>query len=189
MERRERIFNALFDAAEKGFTALFSQHNEHFYYCALIMMETATPCIAAISEESLERVLNNYYSDELARNENREYYKWSYADSPYIGYGYEDYFKEVEELFKNYVWKYYTDETEFIKRANEWLEIMAEVMLELDRKGVFNTNVDRSKLFINAETQPPEDNSINILNARKLNNESLFTYWYEDNRKEYEFEE
>jgi hypothetical protein len=39
MERTEKIYNTLLTATEKGFTSLFAQHHEHFYYCALIMME------------------------------------------------------------------------------------------------------------------------------------------------------
>ena len=188
MERKEKIYNTLMTAAKKGFTSLFSQHHEHFYYCALIMMEIATPCIGAISEESLEQVLNDNYSDRKDRNEIRTAIKWSYADSPYIGFGFEEYFQEVDKLFNNDIWSEKLACEEYEQRVNDWISIMVDVMRELDKKGVFSSNVDRSNLFINAELQPP-DSSTNLDNARALNDDAIFSKWFEDNKDEYDFDE
>ena len=188
MERKERIYNTLLTAAENAFTSLFAQHHEHFYYCSLIMMEAAAPCIGAISEESLEQALNDNYSDDNDKNENRAVYKWSYADSPYIGFGFKEYFQETAELFNDDVWDDNIDDEEYEQRVNDWLSIMADVMRELDKKGVFSSNVDRSSLFINAELQPPEG-SMNIDNARALNDAAIFSNWFEDNKYDYDFDE
>ncbi|MBQ3565919.1 MAG: DUF4303 domain-containing protein [Oscillospiraceae bacterium] len=188
MERYKKIYDALFNAAKNGFESLFKQHNENFYYCALIMMEVSTPCIAAISEESLQHVLDDNCADENEKNESIAEYKWSYADSPYCGYGFNEYFREVENLFNDDVWDENIEDDEYESRVSDWLKIMTEVMNDLDEKGVFNFCKDRSKLFINAELQPPEDTT-NLENARKLNNNEMFSEWFEDNKEEYEFDD
>lgn len=50
MPDKNEIVKVLYEAAEKGFTALFMEHgDEHFYYCTLVMADAATPCMSAQS--------------------------------------------------------------------------------------------------------------------------------------------
>ena len=79
-----KITNALAEAAEKAFTALFDEHKENFYYCSFIISENSTPYICAWSYEALDRFVNALgITDKTQLEEEREIYKWSYADSPY----------------------------------------------------------------------------------------------------------
>ena len=52
MDRKEEILKLLLDACEKSFIKLFGEKNEKFYYCSLVMMDCATPCITALSKEA-----------------------------------------------------------------------------------------------------------------------------------------
>ena len=48
----DAIYDSLLKATREAVKKLF-QVNEHFYYCSLMMLEDATPCISACSEEAL----------------------------------------------------------------------------------------------------------------------------------------
>jgi len=49
---------AIFEATQKAFLKLF-ENGEHYYYCVLLTTgEALSPCIAAWSEEALERFVN-----------------------------------------------------------------------------------------------------------------------------------
>ena len=88
---------ALTKAAEQSFLALFSEHPESFYYCSYIMAEYGSPFICAWSKEALRRLIKSLnLKDKEQRQAEKELYKWSYADSPYVAYGVEKYFKEVQ---------------------------------------------------------------------------------------------
>ncbi|HBI85982.1 MAG TPA: hypothetical protein DDX71_06830 [Ruminococcus sp.] len=182
MNRKEQIRAVLLPAAEQAFTALFAAHPEHYYYCALLMLECATPCITAISEESLARALEEADSDA---EEDRIYYKWSYAESPYTGFGYSEYFGAVEALFNQDIYDDDLSDAEYERRIAEWLAVSADVMETLAQKGVFG---DRTDLFLNAEFQPPEDFA-NVENAQRLNSKALFDAWFAENGDEYEPED
>ena len=86
-------FDLLLEATRNAFKALFEEHNENFYYATLILSEDGTPFISALSEEVLKNLSEEYPDDDL------EDYKWSYADSPYCGYGFEKYFEELDKVF------------------------------------------------------------------------------------------
>ncbi|MBC1752741.1 DUF4303 domain-containing protein, partial [Listeria seeligeri] len=49
---KNEIIEVLYDAVEKSFLSLFTEHgDEHFYYCTIVMVEAGTPCISAQSYE------------------------------------------------------------------------------------------------------------------------------------------
>lgn len=183
MDRKNRIYELLLSAAEKSFKELFEEHKEHYYHCSLIMMDVATPCITAMSEESLGKLLDETFNDSQEREENLTNYKWVYAESPYLGFGYDKYFGEVNQLF-------YTDlsdelsDDEYGSRVNDWLYIMRDVISTLKNNGIFKDSCN-ADVFLNAEMQPPET-SINLENARYLNSDEVFDLWYKDNKEEYE---
>ena len=187
MDRQQAIYDALFAAVEKGFSALFSQHPDHYFYCALMMLEAAPHCIAAISEESVEAVLDAQCSDAQEKAEERAFYRWSYADSPYFGFGYEAFFGEVDALFNQDVWDERIGEAECEQRVRDWLRIMRDVMRQLEQNGMFRAVASQDGLFINAELQPPED-AANLENARVLNDEAVFAKWYAEFQDEYDFD-
>lgn len=149
---KSEIHNALFYAVKNSFSELFRKYNEKFYYCTLIMAECSTPFISAWSEEALERFLteHNLQNDE----ENISLYKWSYADSPYCGYGYERYFKQVENLFE----ACFNDisDCEWNNMFGVWISCMEDVMLVLDNDGLFGVGKRRNEIFVNAEVIPPD---------------------------------
>ncbi len=124
-------FELLFDAAKNGFQALFKEHNEKFYYCTLILSEGGTPFISAFSEESLKVATQNN-----AKKYSPETLKWSYADSPYCGYGFEEYFLLLDKVFSERI-NNTTSDAEYDEVINYWLSLMEKVMEALDKKNIF----------------------------------------------------
>ena len=162
--------DVLLDAARKGFGALFREHDEEFYYCTLILSEGATPFISAFSEEALEASAKaggeRYSADEL---------RWSYADSPYCGYGYEEYFTELDKVFSERMEN--TPDEDYDAAIDYWLGIMEKTMKQLAKEKVFGS---RRKMFLGAEIMPPDDDK-NIERAKRLNSKTVFEKWYRDN--------
>jgi hypothetical protein len=163
MNRKEHFFQTLYCAAEQSFSALFRDRPEHYYYAALIMMDTGAPCITAMSEETLSRL------DPERR--------WSYGDSPYTGYADKICFQDVNALFQQDVWSKELDDKTFQRRVADWQNIMVKVMQSLSENGVFDAYPD---LFRNAESYPPEGD-FNWENAQKLNSPAVFQKWFADN--------
>ena len=163
MNRKEQIYQTLYSAAEQGFSALFREHPEHYYYAALIMMDAAAPCITAMSEEILSRL-----DPEL---------RWSYGDSPYTGYADKRCFQDVNALFQKDVWSNELDNETFQRRVTDWQKIMIKVMQSLSENGIFNAYPN---LFRNAEAYPPKGD-FNRKNAKKLNSPAVFKKWFADN--------
>lgn len=178
MDRKEKIYHLLLDASEKSFSKLFEVNREHFYYCSLVMMECATPCITALSEEAYRKLLEENAAGENSSGDDKAYYRWAYAESPYLGFGYEEYFSEVSRYYSQDV-SYALSGDEFEKRINDWLQAMVTVMETLKQKGMFMES-GNDEVFLLAEQQP-SDTDYNIENARALNNETLFEVWYKDN--------
>ena len=174
-DRKEEIFNLLLDASEKSFSRLFEEHNEQFYYCSLVMMDCAVPCITALSEEAYHELLVEYADGDDSSEEDRSYYRWAYAESPYLGFGYEEYFNEVSDCFLKDV-SHALSDTEFTEHVNDWLEAMVKVMKTLKEKGLFAGR----EILLLAEQQP-SDTDCNVDNARYLNDEALFNAWCKDN--------
>lgn len=163
------VVDCLLNAAQKSFSDLFKNIDERFYYCTLVMQELSVPYISAISYEALERML---------QNNTKEYslYKWSYADSPYCGYGYDKYFANVERLFEMRFNGLNEEETN--REYEIWLSSMEEVMRILDSISMFGSGDKRNEIFINAEIMPPEES--NFTRGRHLNPPSVYEKWKDD---------
>ena len=83
-------------AARLAFRDLFAKHPERFYYCTPITTGGAhAPFVSAWSHE----VLAKKVADEGLSPEDAWALKWSYADSPYMAYGNEEYFGPVRKAF------------------------------------------------------------------------------------------
>lgn len=170
--RKTNDFELLLDATRNAFKVLFKEHNENFYYATLILSEGGTPFISALSEEVLKN-LSEGYTDEALKD-----YKWSYADSPYCGYGFEEYFGELNKLFYERMKSISTDKG-YEKEITHWLSDMEKVMKTLDEEKVFGEGEKRDKMIINAEIMPPEES--NAKRAKRLNKKSTYEKWYKDN--------
>lgn len=183
MDRKEKIFKLLLDASEKSFNRLFEERNEHFYYCSLVMMDCATPCITALSEEAYNQLLKDNADGDNSSEEDKAYFRWGYAESPYLGFGYEDYFNEVNEFFSEDV-SYELPDDEYEERVHDWLIVMFDVMKTLKDKEIFKKD-GIEKIFLAAEQQPSETD-YNLKNAKFLNDDKIFKMWYKDNKDLYE---
>ena len=156
-----QIKEMLIKAVESAFISLFKEFPGHYYYCAVIMSENAPPFISAWSEEAFagfcktKRDLCDKYE-----------YRYSYADSPYCGYGYDKFFGEINAFFEEIIDKIDLDD-EYSKMINLWAESMTEVMAELDKKGLFGVSEEREDVLINVEIIP---SSVSVLEtAKRLN--------------------
>lgn len=163
MERKQRIYDTLYRAAEACFSALFREHPAHYYYAALILLDAQTLCITAMSEEVLA--------------ERGSAYKWSYADSPYTGFAHKRFFAEVSALYQQDIWDASLSDEALERRVADWRRIMRKVMQDLSENGLFSAFPD---LFRNAEYYPPEG-SINRRNAKKLNSPAVYKSWLKEN--------
>ena len=175
----DAIYDSLLKATREAVKKLF-QVNEHFYYCSLMMLEDATPCISACSEEALAETVKNsngrYTADDL---------RWSYADSPYFGYGFQEYFKSLDAFYCEHMNRISDDE--YDAAIEMWLSLMERVMKTLDEEGMFGTSDNRKKIFINAEYMPPDVS--NVERGRRLNPLDIFERWYKENWDESDSED
>lgn len=169
-------FDLLLEAVRNGFQALFQEHNEKFYYCTLILSEGATPFISAFSEEALKEAVkkndDKYSAEEL---------KWSYADSPYCGYGFEEYFQSLDKVFSERINNISLDE-DYVKEIEYWLSLMEKVMKTLDKEKIFGEGKERRNMIINAEIMPPDET--NAERASCLNTKTAYKKWYQENFEE-----
>ncbi|WP_297975700.1 DUF4303 domain-containing protein [uncultured Capnocytophaga sp.] len=145
---------AIFEATQKAFLKLF-ENGEHYYYCVLLTTgEALPPCIAAWSEEALER----FVKEESIPEEEIPYYKYSFADSPYYAFGYEEYFQQVVQLFEQRdSLMNYNNEEQWNEEYNLRLAAMVYAMKKLDETGIFVLNQPREQVYINVELMPPDD--------------------------------
>lgn len=176
----KQIVDLLVDAAGKAFNDLRKNHNEKFYYYTLIMDDCCTPYISAVSEESCNELLSEIDRDDYESEEDyindQLMCKWSFADSPYCAYGYDEYFGNVEKLF--------TERTESIAEDDEsgfedeiqlWLDCMEKAMKILDDMKVFGDRDENTNVFINAEFFPADDS--NNIRGKNLNPAKIFETW------------
>ena len=168
-------YDILLEAARNGFEALFKEHDEEFYYCTLILSEGATPFISAFSKEALDAAVKKNYDKYSA-----EELKWSYADSPYCGYGFEEYFTEIDKLFNERMDN--VSDEDYDNEIEYWLSLMEKVMKTLDKEKVFGEGQIRRDMIINAEIMPPDDS--NAQRAEQLNTKTAYKKWYKDNFNE-----
>ena len=162
---------AIFEATRKAFLKLF-ENGEHYYYCVLLTTgEALPPCIAAWSEEALKRFVN----ESSIPQEEIPYYKYSFADSPYYAFGYEEYFQQVKALFYERPEMDYNDEEQWEKEYNFRLAAMVYAMKKLDAVGIFSLNQPREQVYINVELMPPDDTDIE--RALSFNNPNNIEEW------------
>ena len=149
--------DAIFEATQKAFLKLF-ENGEHYYYCVLLTTgEALPPCIAVWSEEALERLVKEVSIPE----EEIPYYKYSFADSPYYAFGYEEYFQQVVQLFEQRgSLMDYNNEKQWNEEYNLRLAAMVYAMKKLDASGIFALNQVREQVYINVELMPPDDTDI-----------------------------
>ena len=163
---------AIFEATQKAFLKLF-ENGEHYYYCVLLTTgEVLPPCIAAWSEEALER----FVKEESIPEEEIPYYKYSFADSPYYAFGYEEYFRQVKQLFEERdSLMDYNNEEQWNEEYDLRLAAMVYAMKKLDEMGIFALNQPRGQVYINVELMPPDDTDIE--RALSLNNPDNIEEW------------
>ncbi len=151
MKYNEELVTAFMEAVSNAFLSLKKTHKEHFYYYAFIFDESLHPYISAWSYEALEKsMIENKITDE-----EKDWWKWDYSDSPYAIYGYEEYFQEVSELLDQREDSISSDELYDI----EWdirVDSMEEAMKRLDQSGLFGSGEDRNNVVINVELAPPD---------------------------------
>ena len=166
----ERELAAAIEAATRtAVTELFATRREAFYYVALVTTGDASPpVLSAWSFEALEATC-------MSKGLQPADLKWSYADSPYFGFG-EHYFHDVRSLFSRRPPMDPTTsrgswETEHAAR----LSCMERALLELDRQGLFGVREARLGVLINAEVMPPDES--NTLRAIRLNPHGALKDW------------
>lgn len=158
----EILIAAITKAARLAFQKLFS-NGEHFYYCALLTTgEGFAPVISAWSWEALGRVTQSN-SETHAQS-----IKWSYADSPYYAFGYDEYFSDVKQLFEHRANIDSLNDEDWGKELDVRLTAMVKAMSILDKEGLFAQNQSRRSILINVELMPPD--ASNVQRALELNN-------------------
>lgn len=182
-EKDKAFVQALKEAARKAFIDLLNAHSdEHFYYCTLVMMNAqGYPIISAMSDEALEKVLQEYKEKYgWAPENNRKMLKWSFADSPYCAYG-EQYFTDVQKMIDERDLDIGDDEEDDEKFMEEYefrMDSMEKVMSDLDKEGVFGSGEKRKNIVVAAEVMPPE--YTNTERVLRLNSREKLKEWLEE---------
>lgn len=173
-EIKKEMIKAIENATRKACMLLFKEHDENFYYCALITGgEGQSPILCAWSYEALERECLKEADSEKAKI----YFKWSYADTPYFAYG-EEYFEEVEKIFDSREMPF-DDDNKYMKEYELRLECMEKALANLDKEGLFGKCEKRKNIVINVEVMPPD--YTNIERAKRLNPEEALVVWFKEN--------
>ena len=143
----EKMVTVLQSAFKNAISALRSEHNENFYYYAFIYDELLRPYISALSYEAYEKLMID--------NDNEEGWKWWAFDSPYCDYGYDEFFKEVDNMLlqrENGM----SDDELFGVEWDTRIDSMEEALKRLDEAGFFGTGEIRKNIIINVEVAPPD---------------------------------
>jgi hypothetical protein len=144
----------LSEEVEKALKETFSdlcKNNERFYYCALtISGDGGSPSFSAWSIESLER----------EKVEDRHHLKWSYSDSPYCLYKYDEYWKSVEDMWWKIPFVHSLTEDKYFEEIAVRIEILIRAVKNLDNSGLFSLNQKREDIFINIEFASPDNTNI-----------------------------
>jgi len=168
IEDIEILVEEIANAARKSFLNLF-KNGERYYYCTLYTTEEGhAPNVSAWSWEALEReATTQAINSNIPQPEMATVIKWSYADSPYCGFG-EENFLNVRQCFAA---------RPFLSGGEEWqkeltlrLQAMELAMKKLDEEGLFALNQSRNSICIFVEIMPPVE--INTEIALRLNNQS-----------------
>lgn len=160
----EELIEALVKAARAAFLSLKETTKEHFYFYAFIFDEGLHPYISAWSYEALEESI----MEQQIPEEEKNWWKWDSADSPYVDYGYDKFFGEVSELLDKRADGLSDDEL----YESEWvvrIDSMEEAMKRLDGLGLFGTGKERERVVINVEQAPPDGDGSEYKRALRLN--------------------
>lgn len=178
----EKLVNILQTAFQNTVSSLHIEHNERFYYYAFIFDEGLHPYISSWSYEAYEKsVIDNQISED-----EKCWWKWDYADSPYVAYGYDEFFSEAAQLLDERESKISVDELYDV----EWnirIDSMVEALKRLDKSGFFGIGENRKNVIINVEVAPPDCKEYQ--RAIQLNPEStLLSEYLEICEREEEYE-
>lgn len=183
----EELVEAFVKSAGDAFSSLKENHKEQFYYFAFIFDEGMHPYISAWSYEALEKSM----MDNKITEEDKGWWKWDYSDSPYVVYGYDEFFYEVSELLDQRADKLSDDELYDV----EWeirIASMEEAMKRLDQSGMFGIGDERENVVINVEIAPPDYSEYNRalrLNAASSLLSEYLEYCEEPDNDEGEYDE
>lgn len=168
----EELVETFVKAAGSAFSSLKETHKEKFYYYAFILDEGLRPYISAWSYEALEKS----YIEDGVEDDEKDWWKWDYSDSPYAVYGYDEFFGEVNELLDKRAGGLSEDEL----YGAEWdirVASMEEAMKRLDGAGAFGSGEERKNVIINVEIAPPDgseyDRALRLNAASELLDEYL----------------
>lgn len=170
----EKMVEILQIAFKNTITSLRAKHNENFYYFAFIFDAGLHPYISAWSYEAYEKsVIENQINED-----DKIWWKWDYADSPYAVYGYEDFFIEAGKFLDERANKMSVDEIYGLE-WNTRISAMEEVLKRLDKEGFFGVEDNRKGVVINVEVAPPDSHEYE--RALRLNPQSSLLLEYLDN--------
>ncbi len=169
----EELVEALVKAARAAFLSLKETTKEHFYFYSFIFDEGLHPYISAWSYEALEKSI----IEQQIPDEEKHWWKWDSADSPYAVYGYDEFFGEVSELLDKRADKLSDEEL----YGTEWgvrIDSMEKAMKRLDDSGLFGTGTERECVVINVEQAPPDEDGSEYNRALRLNPSSALLSEY-----------
>lgn len=158
------LAQAIAEATRAAATDLFTRRPGRFYYFALISTgEALPPCLSAWSEEA------------LAETAEPDALRWSYADSPFCAYGWEEHFGRVRQLFGERPAMDPADEASWSSEFELRFRAMEQALRQLDHEGLFGTGDQRLAIVINAEVMPPDPG--NTIRAQRLNPPGALVRW------------
>ncbi len=163
-ESNEELIESLVKAAGAAFLSLKETTKEHFYFYVFVFDEGLHPYISAWSYEALEKSI----IEQQIPDDEKSWWKWDSADSPYAVYGYDEFFGEVSELLDKRASELSDDEL----YEGEWearIDFMEEAMKRLDASGLFGIGKERECVVINVEQAPPDDDGSEYNRALRLN--------------------
>ncbi len=144
---------AIEQATRIAVTRLFEQFpSEDFYYLALVTTgEAHAPILIAWSRQALMRASNGDASTVAAL-------KWNHAETPYFAFA-EDCFDSVRSEFLRRPAMDPFCEASWEKEYQFRIDAMMHALKRLDSQGLFGTGLERLKIYINVEVQPPDSSN------------------------------
>jgi len=167
------LVDAVADATRAAVTTLFREHpDDDFYYLSLITTgDVHAPTLTAWSWDALEATVRARPDDPQAR----EMFKWSWADSPFVGYG-DQHFDHVQRLYRALGSPDDGAPDEASSAFDDFrMEALVAAMQRLDGEGLFGRGSKRDGILINVEWMPPEP--ANVARARRLNPPNALVAW------------
>ncbi|MDR1911454.1 MAG: DUF4303 domain-containing protein [Helicobacteraceae bacterium] len=150
-DKIDGLVNEIYSAARKAFLDLF-KNKESYYYCVLLTTgDACPPYISAWSQEALFKEGKKRSSQKSSIKEQMNLLKYSFADSPYCLYGYDEYFNTVAKMFNDRPTMDFNDEEEWNKEFDFRYSAMVIAMKKLDDEGLFSLNQPRSNVLVNVE--------------------------------------